>query len=125
MGVNAGIGQNPLVQEFLSTCVRVRDGDSFGAVVGGGAKDASQNVVIVGDGVLITLEDDRTASVTTAISISIIVVGFAASCLGQKLALTETRKNVRVGEDVETTRASGITITSPQRSASQLDGSQG
>ena len=124
VSINTSVSEDLLVKELLSTSVRVGDGDGLSRVVGGSAQNATKDVVLVVDGILVTLEDDSTASVTTAVTIGSVVVGLARTGLGQELTLGKTRENVRVGQDVETTGASSVAVTSPQGSAGELDGSE-
>jgi len=124
VGVNTGISEDLLEKVLLGTSVRVSDGDSLGRVVGGSTKNATKNVVLVSNSVLISLEDDGTGTVTTAVTIGIVVVGLARSGLGQELTLGQTRENVWVGQDVETTSAGSVTVTGPERVTRNVDGSE-
>jgi hypothetical protein len=124
MSIDTSVGKNLLVKELLGTSVRVSDRNSLSRVVGSSAKNASEDVVLVGKRILVSLEDNGTTTITTAVTISIVVISLARACLGQELTLGKTRENVRVGQNVQTTSTSGVALTSPQRSAGKLDGSQ-
>jgi hypothetical protein len=124
VSINTSVSEDLLVKELLCTSVRVSDGYSFSGVVGSGTKNATKDVVLIVDGILVTLEDDSTASITTAVSISVVVVGLARAGLGQELTLGKTGENVRVGQDIEATSASSVTVASPQGSAGELNGSE-
>ncbi|KAG9966746.1 polyketide synthase, partial [Aureobasidium melanogenum] len=124
MGIDTSIGEDLLVKELLSASVRVSDRNSLSRVVGSSAKNASKDIILVGKRILVSLEDNGTTTITTAVTISSVVVSLARTCLGQELTLGKTRENVRVGKDVQTTSTGSVAVTGPQRSAGKLDGSQ-
>jgi hypothetical protein len=121
VSIDTGVGKNLLVEELLGTSVGMGDRYGLSRVVGSSAKDASEDVVLVGKCILVSLEDDGTNTITTAVTIGSVVVGLAGTSLGQELTLGKTGENVRVGKDVQTTGTSSVTVTGPQRSAGKLD----
>jgi len=124
VSVNTSVSEDLLEKVLLGTSVRVGDGDGLSGVVGSGTKNATKDVVLVGNGVLVSLEDNGTSTVTTAVTVGVVVVGLARTGLGQELTLGQTRENVWVGQDVETTSTGSVTVTSPERVACNVDGSE-
>jgi len=125
VGISTSLSENLLEEELLVTSVRVSDRNSLSGVVCTRTENATQDVVLVGNGIVVTLEDDGCTSITTAVTVSVVVVSLARTSLGQELTLGQTRENIGVGHDVETTTDGSVNITSPEGSAGKLDSGHG
>ena len=87
MSIYTGLLKDLPVEVLLSAGMRMGDGNSLCGVIRRSAKNAGQDVIIVRNGVLVPLEDDRATTVATAVAISVVVVRLAAAGLGQELTL--------------------------------------
>ena len=97
------------------------DGNGVSRVIGGCFKYDTQNSVIVGFSIFKSLDNNCADPVSSAISVSVIVVGLAVPCLRKELATTQPSKNVGIGHNVQATGNSSVAITSPKRCACQLN----
>ena len=110
-------------------------------MIGGGLEDDTQDTIIIGKGVVESLQYDCPNTVASAIcgsmsvvrsetlgtrnlltAIRIVVKCLAIACLRQELSTAETSENVGVRHHVEATSDRSVAVTRPQRCACQLHG---
>lgn len=108
------------------------DGDGICGMIRGSLENDAQNAIIVGEGVVESLQDYRSNTVTSAIcsnmlgicvetfrtqsmltAICIVIKSLAVACLRQELSTTETSKNVGVRHHVEAASDRSIAIACP------------
>lgn len=100
----------------------VCDRNSFSAMVGCNAVDDTKDWVMVSGRIIKSFQNESDHTVTTAITIRSVIVGFTGSCLRQELTLGKPRKDVRIRQDIHTASENGITVSSSQGIASQVNG---
>jgi hypothetical protein len=87
-----------------------------------GAQNHAKDVVVVCFGILEPFDDDRSHAVSTAITISRSIPGFAGVVtFRQEMTMSETGKAIGVCQYIDTTCNSSVDIALPERLASDLD----
>ncbi|GKT90987.1 hypothetical protein Ct61P_08837 [Colletotrichum tofieldiae] len=118
--VNTSLVENVSRQDGLGRAVRVSDGDGISRVVGCGAQDHGEDIVLIGNGVIEALNNDRGTAVSTAVAIGTVVEGGTGPSLGQELATRQAGENVRVRHARETADDGGVAVLYPQRVAGDV-----
>ena len=86
MRIDPGTIHHVFEQDLLSWGMRMGDGDGIRGVIGGRVDNDTKDAIIVGLGILKTLENDGADPITSAVAIRIIVVCLAVPRFGEELA---------------------------------------
>ena len=79
MSINTSIRQDSLIEEFLRAGMWVSDRHSFCRMVGGSSKDATKDDILIGNGVLVSLENNGATRISTTVAIGGVVVCLAGT----------------------------------------------
>src|SRR5690606_373369 len=122
--IHVGIVQQPLEDGRLRTHMGSSNGLGFGGVICVCTQDDTQDRILVCDGVLYALENQRSDTIATAVTVGLVVEGLTVPRTRKEVAAVKTGSDIRVGHDIRTTGDRRVAVLGPQRVARNVDGGQ-
>jgi hypothetical protein len=119
--VYASLVEDFPIKKGLSACVGVGDGHGIGRMISSRAQDDSKYVVVIRFGILKPFHHNGGDSIATAVTICLGIPCFAGiGSFCEEMPVTETRKRIRVGENIHSSGNDGVDFAAPKSCAGGL-----
>src|SRR5579859_161936 len=88
------------------------------------SENNTKDWILVSNGVLVSLQDYGSNTISSAIAICFIVKRFARTSLAEEMSAAQTRENVGIRKHVGTSSESGIAFTRSERGNGNVESSK-